>query len=154
MAVRDDEPGAEAAGVDSHRLRIWAFVVSTGLAAMGGVLLASSDRAFDAGTFDPVQSLIWFAVVMVFGIDSAMGAVLGAGLLVVLDVLFGTGVSPLVVGVAAVLLGRFPGGLLYLARRTAVQVFALARTTGRPVPATGEVRLSPAGRALAARVNR
>jgi len=154
MAVRDDEPGAEAAGVDSHRLRIWAFTVSTGLAAAGGVLLASSGRAFDAGTFDPVQSLIWFAAVMVFGIDSAMGAVLGAGLLVVLDVAFGTGVSTLVIGVGAVLLGRFPGGLLYLARRTAVRAFALARATGRPAPAIGEVRLSPAGRALAARVQR
>ena len=30
LAVRDDEPGAEAAGVDSHRLRIWAFAISTG----------------------------------------------------------------------------------------------------------------------------
>jgi branched-chain amino acid transport system permease protein len=154
LAVRDDEPGAEAAGVDSHRLRIWAFTVSTGLAAAGGVLLASSQRAFDAATFDPVQSLIWFAAVMVFGIDSAMGAVLGAGLLVMLDVVFGPGVSTLVVGVAAVLLGRFPGGLLYLARRSAVRVFALVRATGRPAPASADIRLSPAGRALAMRVSR
>ncbi len=154
LAVRDDEPGAEAAGVDSHRLRIWAFTVSTGLAAVGGVLLASSDRAFDATGFDPVQSLIWFAAVMVFGIDSAMGAVLGAALLVVLDALFGNGVSTLVIGVGAVLLGRFPGGLLYLARRVAVRGFGLLRATGAaPVP-TGSIRLSPAGRALAARVPR
>jgi branched-chain amino acid transport system permease protein len=154
LAVRDDEPGAEAVGVDSHRLRIWAFTVSTGLAAAGGVLLASSERAFDAGTFDPVQSLIWFAAVMVFGIDSAMGAVLGAALLVTLDVVFGTGVSTLVVGGAAVLLGRVPGGLLYLARRTAVRAFALLRASGRPVPARPDVRLSSAGRALATRVTR
>ena len=68
----------------------------------------------------------WFAAVMVFGIDSAMGAVLGAGLLVVLDVVFGAGVSTLVIGVGAVMLGRFPGGLLYLARR------AVAHGFGRP----------------------
>jgi len=153
LAVRDDEPGAEAAGIDSHRLRIWAFAVSTALAAAGGVLLASSDRAFDASAFDPVQSLIWFAAVMVFGIDSAMGAVLGAALVVTLDAVLGAGVSTLVIGVAAVLLGRFPGGLLYLARRLTARVFALLRATGRPTAAP-EVRLSPAGRALAGRIPR
>jgi branched-chain amino acid transport system permease protein len=151
LAVRDDEPGAEAVGVDSHRLRIWAFAVSTGLAAIGGVLLASSQRSFDASTFDPIQSLIWFAAVMVFGIDSAMGAVLGAALLVALDVEVGNGVSTLVIGVAAVLLGRLPGGLMYLSRRAVARALAFLRTGPRPVELP-PVRLSPAGRALAARV--
>ena len=65
--------------------------MSTGLAALGGAMLASAQRSFDASTFDPIQSLIWFAAVMVFGIDSATGAVLGAALLVTLDSIFGSG---------------------------------------------------------------
>ncbi len=154
LAIRDDEPGAEAAGVDSHRLRIWAFTISTGLAAAGGVLLASSQRAFDASAFDPVQSLIWFAAVMVFGIDSAMGAVLGAALLVALDVAVGNGVSTLVIGAGAVLLGRYPGGLLYQVRRVVARGLRALRTTTHTDVALPPVRLSPAGQALAARVRR
>ena len=154
LAVRDDEPGAEAAGVDSHRLRIWAFAVSTGLAALGGAMLASAQRSFDASTFDPIQSLIWFAAVMVFGIDSATGAVLGAALLVTLDTVFGSGVSTLVIGVSAVLLGRLPGGLGYLARRLTSTVIDLLRASDRRESVGPPVRLSPAGRALASRVRR
>ena len=154
LAVRDDEAGAEAAGVDSHRLRIWAFAVSTGLAALGGAMLASAQRSFDAATFDPIESLIWFAAVMVFGIDSATGAVLGAALLVTLDTIFGSGVSTLVIGVSAVLLGRLPGGLGYLARRLTAAAIDLVPGSDRRGPVGPPVRLSPAGRALASRVRR
>jgi len=53
--------------------------------------------------------------------------------------------------VAAVLLGRLPGGLMYLSRRPVARALAFLRTGPRPVELP-PVRLSPAGRALAARV--
>lgn len=149
LAVRDDEPGADACGVDAHRLRIWAFAVSSGLAALGGALLAGSARAFDATTFDPIQGLIWFAAVVVFGIDSAAGAVLGAALLVGMDTALANGVSTLAIGVGAVLLGRLPGGLLYSLRRL---LAAIETRLSAPEASARPVRLSAAGQAVKARV--
>ncbi len=152
LSVRDDEAGADACGVDAHRLRIWAFAVSSGLAAMGGVLLAESARAFDATTFDPIQGLIWFAAVVVFGIDSAAGAVLGAALIVGMDTTLTAGVSTLVIGVGAVLLGRLPGGLLFSVRRLLAAVEA--RLSPPSTTMAGQpVRLSAAGRAMKARLH-
>jgi branched-chain amino acid transport system permease protein len=149
LAVRDDESGAHACGVDARRLRIWVFAVSAGLAALGGALLAQANDAFDAGTFDPLQGLIWFAAVVVFGIDSAAGAVLGATLIVALDANFSEGFSTIVIGAGAVLLGRMPGGALYTLRRTSASL--LERVTPPELP---PARLSPTGAALAARLRR
>ena len=147
QAVRDDEAGAETCGVDVRRLRVWAFTVSAGLAALGGALLATSDRAFDATSFDPVVGLVWFAAVVVFGVDSAMSAVLGAALIVGLDAIR-PDVSTLVVGITAVLVGRLPGGLVYSARLTALRAWRRARSAMATTPEAA-VQLSPTGRALA-----
>ncbi len=146
LAIRDDEVGARASGIDVRRLRIVVFAVSAALAGLGGALLAQSARAFDATTFDPVQSIIWFAAVVVFGIDSAAGAVLAAALLVGIDAAFYPGLSTIVVGAGAVLLGRVPGPFLYSLRRIE------ARLAGTAPKA--QVRLSPSGRRLAARFGR
>lgn len=149
IAVRDNEAGARASGIDVARLKLVVFAASAAIAGLGGALLAATHRAFDTTAFDPVQSLLWFATVVVFGVDSAAGAVIGAAVLVVLDSIFGTGISIVGVGVAAVLLGRLPGGLLFAARRA---VAALGREASyEPL---GPVRLSPTGSALAARIRR
>lgn len=149
VAVRDDEGGADACGVDAHRLRIWAFGISSGLAGLGGALLAMSARAFDAVTFDPIQGLIWFAAVVVFGVDSAAGAVLGAALIVAVDTSTRAGVSTLLIGLGAVLLGRLPGGLLYSLRR--LLWAGQSRAVSQP---GGPRQLSAAGVALRERVGR
>ncbi|HEX2783197.1 MAG TPA: branched-chain amino acid ABC transporter permease, partial [Ilumatobacteraceae bacterium] len=149
-AIRDDEAGAHASGVDAHRLRKWVFAVSVALATLGGALLAQSARAFDGSAFDPVFGLVWFAAVVVFGIDSVSGAVLGAALLVALDATVTDGISTIVVGAGAVLMGRTPGGALFTLRRAGA---AALRRVDRPDRFEG-VRLSPSGEALAARLRR
>ncbi|WP_370094651.1 ATP-binding cassette domain-containing protein [Streptacidiphilus sp. MAP12-20] len=151
-AMRDHEAGAAAAGVDVPRLKLLAFVVGAALAALGGGLLGLGGQAFDPNAFDPVLGLIWFAAVVVFGADSAVGAVLAAALLVGLDAGTVAGVSAAAVGALALLLGRMPpGGLAGLAR--------LPRLPGRGLRAAaageadeGAVRLTELGRQLAARV--
>jgi branched-chain amino acid transport system permease protein len=150
LAVRDDEAGAHACGVDANALRIWIFAVGAALATLGGGLLAQSAHAFDGSAFDPLRGLIWFAAVVVFGIDSAAGAVLGAALIVGLDESFSAGFSTVVIGAAAVLLGRMPGGALFTVR---MFVAAALRRLERP-PRRAGAKLSPAGRALAARLHR
>jgi branched-chain amino acid transport system permease protein len=153
-AIRDDEMGAQACGIDVRLLKLLLFAVSSALAALGGALLAMGSRAFDSSAFDPVLGLVWFAVVVVFGIDSASGAVIGAGVLIALDAAAPSGASILVVGVAALLLGRLPGGLVHTLVR-AVERIAGNRAGSVPPPSPiGGVRLSGAGRTVARAIHR
>lgn len=155
QAVRDDEAGASACGIDAQRARIWVFAVSAALAGLGGALLAETDRAFDASAFDPVRGLVWFAAVVVFGVDSTVGAVLGAALVVGLDANVSPGFSTIVIGVGALALGRLPGGIVYSARLLVATLRAryvnAARQRRGPTVLQGR-RLSPAGNAVAGRL--
>ncbi|MFJ8739856.1 ABC transporter permease [Embleya sp. NPDC127516] len=145
VAVRDHEDGAAASGVDVSSAKVFVFAVGAGVAALGGALLGMGGRAFDAAAFDPVLGLVWFAAVVVFGVDSAAGAVLAAGLVVALDAATTAGMSTIVIGALAVLLSRMPGG---------VSATLLRLVAGRPpAPVTpSPVRLTPLGRTLRARV--
>ncbi|MEU7577391.1 ATP-binding cassette domain-containing protein [Streptomyces sp. NPDC041068] len=133
-AMRDHEAGAAAAGVPVRTLKLTAFVTGAALAALGGGMLAMGHRAFDAGAYDPVRGLLWFAAVVVLGSDSVLGALVAAALLVGLDAGTRGGVAAALIGVLAVLIGRFPGGP-YEALRAATR--RLRRTP----------RLTPLGRA-------
>lgn len=142
VAVRDSEPGARASGLDVSRLTLFAFAISAVMAGMGGALLAQTALAFDARAFDPVgSSLVWFTAVVVFGADSAAGAVLAAGLFVMMQLLTHTSDAALLpIGLLAVLLGRFPGGVIN-------GLLALRRPPPEPVVVR---QLSATGRALVA----
>ncbi|MFE6199473.1 ATP-binding cassette domain-containing protein [Streptomyces sp. NPDC057838] len=126
-AVRDHEAGAQAAGVRVPSLKLLAFVAGAALAALGGGMLGMGLRAFDAAAYDPVRGLLWFAAVVVLGADSTLGALAGAALLVGLDAGARGGVAAALIGVLAILVGRFPGGPDE-ALRTAAQRLRLRRT--------------------------
>ncbi|WP_200305984.1 ABC transporter permease subunit [Streptomyces adelaidensis] len=121
-ALRDHESGASAAGVRVPALKLTAFVAGAALAALGGGLLAMGVHAFDPGAYDPVRGLLWFAAVVVLGADSALGALAAAALLVGLDAGTKGGVAAAVIGVLAVLVGRFPGGPYEAARAAATRL--------------------------------
>ncbi|MBE8476616.1 ABC transporter permease subunit [Streptomyces justiciae] len=133
-AMRDHEAGASAAGVQVPSLKLLAFVAGAALAALGGGMLGMGVRAFDPGAFDPVRGLLWFAAVTVLGADSTLGALTAAALLVGLDAGARGGVAAALIGVLAVLVGRFPGGP-YEALRAGVGRLRLR----------GGVRLTPVG---------
>ena len=152
VAVRDSEAGARSVGLDLRGLKVFIFTVSAALAGLGGGLLAQSTLSFDANAFDPVQSsLFWFTAVVVFGADSAAGAVAAAGLVVMIGALAGSADAALVpIGVFALLLGRLPGGVVDLVRR----VLAPRQHTAAPVAPAPDPVLSARGRAVRARALR
>ena len=154
VAMRDSEPGARAIGIEIRKLKIFIFTVSATLAGLGGALIAQTSRAFDPNMFDPVQgSLFWFTAVVVFGADSAAGAVAAAGLVVMINKLVGdSNAALIVIGGLALLLGRLPGGVVEGLRSAArARLYQGLSRPPRPEPAP-KPRLSPAGRALAARL--
>ncbi|MFI9173250.1 ABC transporter permease subunit [Streptomyces lincolnensis] len=144
-AMRDHEAGASAAGVRVPSLKLLAFVSGAALAALGGGLLGMGLRAFDPAAYDPVRGLLWFAAVVVLGADSTLGALTAAALLVGLDAGARGGVAAALIGLLAVLVGRFPGGP-YEALRTATARLRTRRTTRlTPAGARARRRLHPPG---------
>ncbi|MFF7793255.1 ATP-binding cassette domain-containing protein [Streptomyces sp. NPDC007991] len=143
-AMRDHETGAQAAGVRVPSLKLLAFVAGAALAALGGGMLGMGLRAFDPAAYDPVRGLLWFAAVVVLGADSTLGALGAAALLVGLDAGTRGGVAAALIGVLAVLVGRFPGGP-YEALRTAAERLRRHRTPAlTPAGARARELLRPA----------
>ncbi|MEV7342540.1 ATP-binding cassette domain-containing protein [Streptomyces sp. NPDC093544] len=142
-AMRDHESGASAAGVRVPALKLTAFVAGAALAALGGGMLGMGLRAFDATAYDPVRGLLWFAAVVVLGADSVLGALAAAALLVGLDAGARGGVAAALIGVLAVLVGRFPGGPYEALHTTASRLHLRRRATLTPLGAHVRRQLRP-----------
>jgi branched-chain amino acid transport system permease protein len=81
QAVRDDEVAAELAGINLGRARVQAFVVSAGCAGLAGGLLALSARLAAPSGFTLTLSLLLLSAVVLGGLGSLVGALVGAALL-------------------------------------------------------------------------
>jgi branched-chain amino acid transport system permease protein len=113
-AMRDSEAGAKSVGIDLRAYKLFIFGISAFMAGIGGALYTQGALQFSAtNQFSVFNSLFWFAAVVVAGIGSISGAVLGAFVFVMLDVVLKTsGSSQFIIGLAALGLGRLPGASL------------------------------------------
>jgi ABC-type branched-subunit amino acid transport system permease subunit len=142
ISVRDNEAGAGAMGIPLARSKVLAFALSGFMAGYAGVALAFATERFSTVTFDPTFSILVVSMVVIGGLDSIAGAVLGALYLVGLPALFGT--TPTIqfltsgLGLMAFIL-YLPGGLAELLHRLGDLVTQgieqLGR--GRDAPPTG-----------------
>jgi branched-chain amino acid transport system permease protein len=99
-AVRDDEVAAELAGIRLGRTRVLAFVVSAACAGLAGAVLAMVVRIAAPSGFTLTLSLGLLTGVVLGGLGSLSGALIGAALLTFLPPLFtdiglGAGLSDL-----------------------------------------------------------
>lgn len=76
-ATREDEVAASASGVDMYRHRLLAFVISAFFAGVSGVLLGHSLGVLNPGSFYLGVTFISLAMLVVGGIGSLTGAVMG-----------------------------------------------------------------------------
>jgi ABC-type branched-subunit amino acid transport system permease subunit len=122
VAVRDNELGAAAMGIPVLRTKLMAFGLSGFMAGYAGACLAFSTQRFSTATFDPTISFIIISMVVIGGLGSIAGAVLGALYLEGLPALFGA--NPTIqfltsgLGLIAFIL-YLPGGLGELLHRSA-----------------------------------
>jgi ABC-type branched-subunit amino acid transport system permease subunit len=120
IAVRDNELGAAAMGIPVLRTKLMAFGLSGFMAGYAGACLAFSSQRFSTETFDPTISFIIISMVVIGGLGSISGAVLGALYLEGLPAIFGA--NPTIqfltsgLGLIAFIL-YLPGGLGELLRR-------------------------------------
>ncbi len=78
--IRMSEANAMAAGINVTWFKIWAFALSGFLAGTAGALLAGALRQLDARSFTAIEGVLLFALAVVGGVYSWVGAVL-AGVL-------------------------------------------------------------------------
>ena len=88
MATREDEDSARAAGVDVRRFKILAFSIGTALAGLAGSLYAHYLTFISAGDFGFPFSITILCMLVLGGIGTNRGAILGAVVLGVLPELF------------------------------------------------------------------
>jgi ABC-type branched-subunit amino acid transport system permease subunit len=90
VSVRDNELTAAAMGIPVVRTKLLAFALSGFMAGYAGVCLALADQRFTTTTFAPTYSILVVSMVVIGGLGSVPGAVLGALYLVGLPAIFGT----------------------------------------------------------------
>jgi branched-chain amino acid transport system permease protein len=78
QAVRDRDVAAEAIGIRLSKYKVLAFVVSSSLAAMAGALFGSYQQFVAPGDFNLFVSLQYIAMIVVGGVGTTFGPILGA----------------------------------------------------------------------------
>ena len=84
VAIREDELAAQACGVATFRAKVLAFVIATFFAGLAGALYAHHARFVSADSFRLDETFVILTMLIVGGLGSLLGPVLGAVLLVVL----------------------------------------------------------------------
>lgn len=115
FALRENERAAAVLGIHLTTYRLLAFAVSGGIAALGGLVFAINEGTIDAVRFPTATSLLLISMVVIGGLGSVDGAVLGAFLLFGLPRLvhFQNGwIVPIGTGILLIMvITRAPGGL-------------------------------------------
>ena len=84
ISIREDELAAEAMGVNTTRYKVLAFVISSAMAGAGGVLLAHFDGYLNPKSFEFIRSFEILIMIILGGLGSIVGSILGAIVLTVL----------------------------------------------------------------------
>jgi branched-chain amino acid transport system permease protein len=84
VAVRDRDIAAEIIGIHLAKYKILAFVLSSGLAGLAGALYAYLLGLIGPDHFTFGQSVLYIAMIIVGGMGTVMGSILGAAFMVLL----------------------------------------------------------------------
>jgi ABC-type branched-subunit amino acid transport system permease subunit len=119
VAVRDNELGAAAMGIPVLRTKLLAFALSGAMVGYAGALFAFSVQQLNNTdtTFDPTSSLLIISMVVIGGLGSIPGAILGALYLEGIPSLFGANptIQFLTSGIGLICFILYlPGGLAQL----------------------------------------
>lgn len=120
IAMREDEIAAEAMGIDTTRMKCLAFSMGAFWAGLAGVFFAGKFAFVSPESFTFFESVFVLAMVVLGGMGSIPGAIIGAAILIILpEVLRGfASYRMLIFGAALVAMMIFrPQGLIGSPRR-------------------------------------
>ncbi len=110
QAVRDRDVAAEVMGIDLTRTKLIAFAISSAYAGMAGAMLAMRLETIEATQFNLLLSFLFITMILVGGISSIPGAIVGALVIAVLPDLAGPIGEVLSPGFDALVFWREDGG--------------------------------------------
>ena len=98
ISIRDDEIAAEAMGVDTTRFKVMSFVISSMFGGIAGGLFGHFTMYLHPNTFTFIKSFEIIIMIVIGGLGSIEGSILGAILItVILEVFRGFGPYRLVI---------------------------------------------------------
>jgi branched-chain amino acid transport system permease protein len=138
-AMRDDELGAASVGVEARKLKMVAFGVAAAIAGACGSFWAHFVSFISPDSFNIMESIGILAMVVLGGLGSIPGAIVGGAILAGLPELlrFASDYRQAVYGLAMMLVVLYrPQGLLGFSPKR----FAAAAERSKPAPASGIAR--------------
>ena len=85
MAIRDSEQAAQASGINLAKYKMMSFFISGMFAGFAGVLFAHTNHFISTDHFDILLSIFFIVMVLVGGMGSIYGAVLGNLFIVLME---------------------------------------------------------------------
>ena len=137
IAVRDNERAAAAFGISPTRVKLMAFGIGGWIAGVAGGLLVGLVTEASPGDFLAAESLRVISIVVIGGLSSVAGAVVGAFFVIGLPKLFDDSVEIGLLTSGAgmlLLLLYFPGGLVQVFYSARDAVFAVLARRRAPEP--------------------
>jgi ABC-type branched-subunit amino acid transport system permease subunit len=119
LYVREDQLAAEAMGIDTTRVKLAAFAIGSMWAGVAGVLYASRFTVVAPESFNFMQSVIMFCIVVLGGSGSIPGVLVGTlGMVVLPELLRDAAPTFVYDGIGpVVILALILGSYLYISRR-------------------------------------
>lgn len=158
VAIRESEPAALAFGINVSAYKLLAFVMSAALTGLAGALYATWAGTASGAMSSADQTIVFLAMIVVGGLGSIAGSVLGALFVGFLPLLLGQLHSPLLVGNLSIQISTlttgiygllllltliyFPAGLASIGARARSLT---RRLTGRRDASTSATRSHPSG---------
>jgi branched-chain amino acid transport system permease protein len=112
--IREDEIAAKANGIDVRSFKLLAFVLGAAIAGIAGNIYASKYMFIEPNNFSFMESALLFCIVLLGGLGSIPGSLLGAAVIVIFPEIFRQFASYrlLFFGAALIVMMIFrPGGL-------------------------------------------
>lgn len=78
VSIREDELAAEAMGVNTTKFKVTSFVISSAFAGVAGVLFAHYNKFLHTNDFQFIRSFEIIIMIVIGGMGSMTGAILGA----------------------------------------------------------------------------
>jgi len=130
--IREDEVAAESTGIDVRYYKLLAFVLGAGLAGVAGNIYASKLMIVSPESFSFMESCMLFCIVLIGGMGSVPGVLIGAAAISLFPEMFRTFAQyrMLIFGAAMVVMMIFRPGGIWPRKRGAVKFKSLLMKAG------------------------
>ncbi|HDP36974.1 MAG TPA: branched-chain amino acid ABC transporter permease [Candidatus Atribacteria bacterium] len=130
--IREDEVAAESTGIDVRYYKLLAFVLGAGLAGVAGNIYASKLMIVSPESFSFMESCMLFCIVLIGGMGSIPGVLIGAAAISLFPEMFRTFAQyrMLIFGAAMVVMMIFRPGGIWPRKRGAVKLESLLMKAG------------------------